>query len=147
MATSADFDEVRANELGLAPELIETKIERGEVIVCDDAGQITGILRFQWFWDHLPFINYLWVEEGFRGEGRAKGMIQKLEEITCGKNYLRILASTQSNESAQDFFRAVGFEDAGGFTMRDQPFELILIKYLEPTRNKPDPPASRRVLL
>ena len=62
-------------------------------------------------------------------------MIQKLEEITRGKNYQRILTSTQSNERAQDFYRAVGFEDAGGFTMRDQPFELIMIKYTEPKQN------------
>lgn len=136
LANKDDLDQVRSNELGVAPELIELKIERKEMIVCDDAGQITGILRFQWFWDYLPFINFLWVEEGFRRERRAKRMIQKLEEITHGRNYQRIMVSTQSNETTQDFYRAVGFEDAGGFTMRDQPFELIMIKYLESKQNK-----------
>jgi ribosomal protein S18 acetylase RimI-like enzyme len=136
IATTADLEQVLSNELGLEPGVIESKIERGEVIVCDDAGQITGILRFQWFWDYLPFINYLWVEEGFRREGRGRRLIQALEEITHGKNYQRIMTSTQSNESAQDFYRALGFQDAGGFTMRDRPFELIMIKYTDSMQNK-----------
>jgi len=142
LATTADIGQVRSHETGLAAEVIEAKIVNGEVIVCDDAGQITGILRFQWFWDYLPFINYLWIEEGFRREGRATAMIQKLEQLTRGKNYERILVSTQSNERAQDFYRAVGFEDAGGFTMRGQPFELIMIKYLEPNQNTPPHPTA-----
>ncbi len=99
LAVTPDWDQVRSNELGLSPEVIRTKIERGEVIVCDDAGQITGILRFQWFWDYLPFINYLWVEEGFRRKGRARRMIQKLEEITLGRNYQRILVAPVDSQA------------------------------------------------
>ncbi|MCB1094051.1 MAG: GNAT family N-acetyltransferase [Verrucomicrobiae bacterium] len=134
LATEEDIDQVRLNDLGIDPGVIKTKIEWGEILVCDDGGQITGILRFQWFWDHLPFINHIWVEEGFREEHRATRMIRKLEELTAGKNYGRIMTSTQSNETGQNFFRKVGFEDAGGFTMRDQSFELIMIKYIEPDK-------------
>jgi len=132
LAVKNDVDQVKRNELTIAGDVIETKIELGEVIVADDDRQITGILRFSWFWDYLPFISYIWVKEGFRNEYRASKMIKKLEEITAGRNYQRIMTSTQADETAQNFYRAVGFEDAGGFTMRDQPFELIMIKYLEP---------------
>lgn len=136
LAVKEDLDQVKANELTIGGDIVETKIELGEVIVADDDGQVTGILRFSWFWDYLPFISYIWVEEGFRHEHRASKMIEKLEEITAGRNWQKVMTSTQADEKAQNFYRAVGFEDAGGFTMRDQPFELIMIKYLGPKQNK-----------
>ncbi|MEZ5277401.1 MAG: GNAT family N-acetyltransferase [Opitutaceae bacterium] len=130
IAVERDFDQIHMADLSIKPEILRTKIGRNEVIVCDESGHITGVLRFQWFWDYLPFINYIWVEEGFRDEHRASRMIEKLEATTEGRNYKRIMASTQSNETAQNFFRKVGFQYAGGFAMSDQPFELIMIKYL-----------------
>jgi len=135
LAGKEDLDQITKRELAIGADVIENKIGLGEVIVTDDCGQITGILRFSWFWDYLPFINYLWVEEGFRHEQRASRMIQKLEEITEGKNYQTILTSTQADETAQNFYRKIGFEDAGGFTMHDQPFELIMIKYINYGQN------------
>jgi N-acetylglutamate synthase-like GNAT family acetyltransferase len=112
-------------------ETLEEKIRKREILVCDDNGQITGILRYMWFWDYIPFINFIWVEEGFREEGRARGMITKLEDETKGQNYKTIMTSTQSDENAQQFFRKVGFQDAGGFSIAGQKaLELILIKYL-----------------
>lgn len=107
------------------------KIDRKEIIVCDDDGRITGVLRYSMFWDYIPFINFIWVEEGFREERRASSMIRFLEEETRGRNYQRIMTSTQSNENAQGFFRKSGFLDAGGFAMQGQnALELIMIKYL-----------------
>ena len=140
LARKEDLDQITKSELAIGAGVIEKKIEMGEVIVTDDGGQITGILRFSWFWDYLPFINYLWVEEGFRHEKRASRMIQKLEEITEGKNYQTILTSTQADETAQNFYRKIGFEDAGGFTMHGHPFELIMIKYINHEQNN----ASKR---
>ena len=131
IATKEDLDQVKINELAIGAGVIENKIELGEVIVADDGGKITGILRFSWFWDFLPFINYIWVEEGFRHKHRASRMIRKLEEITVGKNHQTIMTSTQADDSAQNFYRKVGFEDAGGFTMHRQAFELIMIKYMK----------------
>ncbi len=131
LAGKEDLDQITKNELAIGADVIETKIKLGEVIVTDDGGQITGILRFSWFWDYLPFINYIWVEEGFRHVHRASRMIQKLEEITEGRNYPAIMTSTQADEAAQNFYRKIGFEDAGGFTMHRQAFELIMIKYMK----------------
>jgi len=109
---------------------LHEKISRHEIIVCDESGQITGLLRYSWFWGYLPFIDLIWVEEGFRREGRASRLLARLEEETKEKNDKMILTSTQSNEDGQNFFRKTGFIDSGGFVMRGAPFELIMIKYL-----------------
>jgi N-acetylglutamate synthase-like GNAT family acetyltransferase len=126
-----DLSQLKAADWLSNESKILEKIERNEIIVIDEAGQITGLLRYSWFWDYLPFINLIWVEEGFRREGRATRLIQRLEEASKGINGGMILASTQSDEDGQKFFRKVGFIDSGGFAMKGQAFELIMIKYID----------------
>jgi ribosomal protein S18 acetylase RimI-like enzyme len=133
-AVADDLDMVKHSDW-LDCDKLAVKIQSREVIVCSDNGQITGILRWGWFWDHLPFINFIWVEEGFRREGRARRMVAKLQAGTEGKNYGMILASTQSDElDGQKFFRGIGFVDAGGFTIRSQALEVVLVKNLIESR-------------
>ncbi len=130
IATEDDWEQIRSADYLKDPEKLKEKISRKEIIVCDDDGRITGMLRYMWFWDHIPFINFIWVKEDFRKAHRATRMIRELEKTTTGENCDRIMTSTQSDENAQNFYRKAGFTDAGGFTMRGQAFELILIKYL-----------------
>ena len=137
IAVLGDLNPIAHADWLLKPNRLREKIERREIIVCDDDGQITGLLRYSWFWEIIPFIDFLWVEEGFRGERRASRMIARLEEETEGRNHWMIMTSTQSNEAGQGFFRKAGFADAGGFSMRSRPFELLLIKYLEEKRQGP----------
>ena len=46
-----------------------------------------------------------------------------------------VMTSTQSDETAQHFYRKLGYRDSGGFTTdipgHEQPLELIFIKGLE----------------
>lgn len=137
----ADAYNIRCAELEDLPQLfsldwlsdsekIERKIASREIFVGTDGGRITGILRYSWFWDQLPFINLLWIEEDSRREGRGLALVEFLIEETEGRNSGKVLTSTQSNEEAQNFWRRIGFEDAGGFVLKGQPFELLMIKYL-----------------
>ena len=79
--------------------------------------------------DYIPMINFLWVEEGFRREGRGSALIRLLEEETSDANVRMILACTPSNEDTQNFFRRIGFVDSGGLAFLGDPLELLMIKY------------------
>jgi GNAT superfamily N-acetyltransferase len=129
-AEQRDWDQLVYADWFPDHEKLQEKIARREMVVCDEGGQITGLLRYSWFWGYLPFIDLIWVEEGFRREGRASRLLARLEEETKGKNHKMIFTSTQSNEDGQNFFRKAGFIDSGGFVIRGAPFELIMIKYL-----------------
>ena len=129
-AEEQDWDQLIYADWFPDHEKLHEKISRHEIIVCDESGQITGLLRYSWFWGYLPFIDLIWVEEGFRRQGRASLLLARLEEETKEKNHKMIFTSTQSNEDGQSFFRKAGFIDSGGFVIRGAPFELIMIKYL-----------------
>jgi N-acetylglutamate synthase-like GNAT family acetyltransferase len=129
-AEERDWDQLVHADWFSDHEKLHEKIARQEIIVCDEPGQITGLLRYSWFWGYLPFIDLIWVEEGFRREGRATCLLARLEEVTNEKNHNMIFTSTQSNENGQLFFRKTGFIDSGGFVIRGEPFELFMIKYL-----------------
>lgn len=54
-ATQGDLNQIQcADYLNDADKLVE-KLARNEIIVCDDGGQVTGIPRYMWFWDYIPF--------------------------------------------------------------------------------------------
>ena len=48
------------------------------------------------------------------------------------QGYTHVLTSTQSDESAQHFYRSLGYRDCGGLVMdipgHEQPMELFLVK-------------------
>ena len=49
-------------------EVIAMKIKDGEIIVVLDGRQQIGWLRFSYFWDLIPFMNMLWIEENYSKE-------------------------------------------------------------------------------
>ena len=42
--------------------------------------------------------------------------------------YENVLTSTQSNEDAQHFYRKIGYREIGGFTLENDPYEIIFEK-------------------
>jgi len=50
-------------------EIIKTKIDRKEVLVVQENNKIIGWLRFNYFWDNIPFITHLWLINGYRQKG------------------------------------------------------------------------------
>lgn len=74
-----------------------------------------GLLRYNLFWDNTPFCAMLFIDLEYQGKG-----------------YGMLLTSTQVNETAQHFYRKLGYKDCGGFVIDipkyEQPMEMFLIK-------------------
>ena len=130
-AKKKDIEQIMTLEHLLDSESLKEKIRRKEIIVCLDNSNVTGMLRFNWFWDMFPFINLLWVVEDSRKKNIGSKLVDFLIHFTKGKNNDAIFTSTQANEGAQHFWRKIGFTDSGGFTFKKEPFELIMIKHLK----------------
>ena len=64
-ATSQDYDYLVHNDRHIKPEVVEKKIEDAEIIVVLDNAKNIGWLRFNYFWDEIPFMNMLWIEEDY----------------------------------------------------------------------------------
>ena len=112
----------------------EEKVRCRQGYVCIENGTIVGLLRYNLFWDIVPFCTLLFIDSDFRGRGFGRQLMQHWEQdmkaVGCGM----VMTSTQVDEEAQHFYRKLGYKDAGGFIIDvpgyEQPMEMIMIKAL-----------------
>ena len=95
-------------------------------------GEPIGLMRWSLFWDSIPFCNLLYVKDGFQRMGFGRRLTAHWEMDMRARGYDLVMTSTQVDETAQHFYRKLGYRDAGGFAVDipgyAQPLELILIK-------------------
>lgn len=96
--------------------------------------QPVGLMHHCILWDNLPFLNLLYVLENQRGRGFGTQAMADWEREMKKRGYKMVLISTQADESAQHFYRKLGYVDCGGLifhnTPFDQPTELFFRKVL-----------------
>lgn len=100
------------------------------ILVMFHGGVFIGWLRFNLFWDNIPFMNMLYFLEGCRGKGYGRRLagFWENEMLECG--YKSVLTSTRSDEQAQFFYRKMGYRDCGSLLIPGEPLEIILMKNL-----------------
>jgi GNAT superfamily N-acetyltransferase len=105
---------------------------RGRILVAEDGSRegFIGWLRWGLFWDEVPFMNRLHVAEHRRGEGVGRLLVGEWERA-CGQDgHTTVMTSTVSAESAQHFYRKVGYTDAGCLLQPGESAELFFIKQI-----------------
>ena len=108
----------------------ERKVRDSQAYVVLSDGEPVGILRYNLFWDNTPFCNLLYIKDEMRGKGYGKALMIRFEEDARKSGYRFVLTSTQSNEDAQHFYRAIGYHDCGELRLPEETAELILRKDL-----------------
>lgn len=101
-------------------------LKQGYVLTADD--RPAGILRYNLFWDNTPFCTLLYIDSGYRRSGYGSKLMLFWESEMKRLGYNRLLVSTQADESAQHFYRALGYSDCGCLIVPDQPAEIFLSK-------------------
>jgi ribosomal protein S18 acetylase RimI-like enzyme len=112
----------------ISEKILKTKIENLEVYVVENNGEMIGWLRYNLFWDNIPFMNMIYFLEEYRRMGIGTKLVKHWENEMKQKGYENVLTSTQSNEEAQHFYRKMGYEEIGGFKFLDDPYEIIFQK-------------------
>lgn len=110
------------------------KVRDRQGYVLFDDGAPKGILRYNLFWDNTPFCNMLFVDGAARKRGYGRMLMEFWEEDMCRQHYGMIMTSTQVDETAQHFYRKLGYRDCGGLMIDipgfEQPMELFMSKAL-----------------
>ena len=93
-----------------------------------------GLMHHSILWDNLPFLNFLFVLEAQRGKGFGSRAMAAWEREMKRRGYKMVLLSTQADETAQHFYRRLGYVDCGCLVFQntplDQPTELFFRKVL-----------------
>ncbi|MDI6400968.1 GNAT family N-acetyltransferase [Balneolaceae bacterium ANBcel3] len=129
-ATQKHFLWLKDRDRWLSEEALKNKVSSNEVLLAQDGKIIVGWLRFGYFWDIIPIMNMLFIDEAYRGKGTGKALVQFWEDEMKKKGHTLVLTSSPSNEDAQHFYRKIGFTDAGSFTLPNEPVEQIFTKQL-----------------
>ncbi len=129
-ANEGDFGLLCGNDRHIRADELRSSIEAKRVLVILDGGRTAGWLRYNLFWDNLPFLNMLYLFEEYRGKGYGHQLVQHWEREMAGAGYREVLTSTLSNERGQFFFRKRGYTDCGALLLPGEPLEIILRKEL-----------------
>ena len=130
LATEKDYKYIVERDRHIPETLVRTKIKEKEIFIIKDSEKEIGWMRYGYFWDSIPFMNMIWIDEEYRGQGIGKKIVLYWEEIMRERGFKLIMTSTQSNEEAQHFYRKIGYRDAGCLLLETQPLEVILTKNL-----------------
>ena len=127
-AGSDDYFWLIEYDKNISEKILKNKIENMELYVAENNDKIVGWLRYNLFWDNIPFMNMIYLLEEHRRMGIGAKLIKYWEDEMKQKGYKNVLTSTQSNEEAQYFYRKMGYKEIGGFRYFDEPYEIIFQK-------------------
>ena len=123
-----EFYLVKKNDVHILEEILETIIKLKEIYIVEENNELIGWLRYNLFWDNIPFMNMIYFLEKYRSKGFGRKLANYWEKKMFEKKYKNVLASTLSNEEAQHFYRKLGYNEIGGFKLLEEPFEIIFHK-------------------
>ncbi len=116
----------------LPPQEFDEKVRTRRGYVLAEDGIPVGILRYNLFWDNTPFCTLLMIGAPYQNKGYGTLLMEHWERDMKEQGYGMLLTSTQVDESAQHFYRKLGYKDCGGLVMDipgyEQPMELFLVK-------------------
>ena len=130
-AVPADLEQIRQYDCHIPLDKLADCINRGlvDVLVCN--GKIVGILRWNLFWQDLPFVDLIFLDDALRGQGWGTKLVEHWERSMASRGHRHVLLSTQSDESARYFYEKLGYTCCGSFLPPEQKArELIYRKTL-----------------
>jgi GNAT superfamily N-acetyltransferase len=130
VASASELEQLLELDTHVSAEVMARKVAQGEVLVALDGGRVTGWLRHGYFWDSIPFMNMLTIQEPLRGRGIGARLVRVWEDTLHGRGYTEVLTSTLANERGQFFYRKLGYQDCGALLLPSEPLEIILRKQL-----------------
>lgn len=129
-AEMKDMDFLSEYDKHVRKEELRTGIALERILVVEEEGKPVGWLRWNLFWDNTPFMNMLYLLEGYRNRGYGKALVSCWEKKMGEADFEIVMTSTLSNEEAQHFYRRLRYVDSGALLLPGEPLEIIFTKQL-----------------
>ena len=102
-AEDKDLTWLKEHDEHISKDVLKKKIDLSEVYVVQIGDELVGWLRYNLFWDSIPFMNLICILEDYRSKGLGKKLVCFWENEMKEKGYDSVLTSTLSSEDAQHF--------------------------------------------
>jgi ribosomal protein S18 acetylase RimI-like enzyme len=128
-AQEHDFETLQQLDGHISSEVLLQKINNEEILIAKNKdGLLLGFLRYNYFWDSIPFMNMLQIIPSERRKGLGRKLVTFWEVEMEKKGHTLVLTSTQSDEDAQHFYRKLHYKEKGSFVLPNEPLEIIFGK-------------------
>lgn len=129
VAKNDDLAAILSFDTHIPQERLLRCIQDGQVCVLRIHNEIMGVMRWSLFWQSIPFLDLILLDEEIRGRGYGRKMMLYWEEMMKNQGYHFVLLSTQADEDAQFFYEKLGYQKTGSFLPpMQQAQELIYSK-------------------
>ena len=125
-----DLDILVKYDHHISKDILINSIKLNNILIVEENNTFIGWLRYNLFWDNTPFMNMLFILEPYRNKKHGKALVFKWEEHMKTLGYDKVLTSTFSNENSKYFYEHLGYHNIGGFTLENEPYEIIYYKSL-----------------
>ena len=119
-AVPTDLGDIRKYDHHICVSRLAACIRGGFVDVLEDGGTIRGVLRWNLFWQSLPFLDLIYLDDSLRGQSWGTRMMARWEENMASQGYNHVLLSTQEDETSKFFYEKLGYRLCGDFLPPDQ---------------------------
>lgn len=110
----------------------ENKVREKRAYVILLEGRPIGLLRYNLFWDSIPFCTMLFIDCEYQRNGYGRQIMEHWENEMRSQGYGMLLLSSRADEDAQHFYRKLGYKDCGGLLIDipgyAQPMEIFFVK-------------------
>ncbi len=115
---------------------LEKKINLKEILIMTDKEEYIWYLKFSYFWDKIPFMDLVVIEENHRSKWYWSQMIGYREDRMQKEWYKYVMTSTEAWRTAQHFYRKLWYKDIWSllfsrFVAGEPDQELFLMKTFE----------------
>jgi len=108
----------------------ESKVRDRRCYIIRHNEKNVGILRYNLFWDVIPFLTLVFFEGAYRKKGLGSKAMAHWENEMRALGHKMVMTSTQADEEAQFFYRKLGYKDMGCLVMNMPPYEQPLEVFL-----------------
>ena len=82
----------------ISPVRIKNKLIQKEIIIAEEGNNITGILKFSYFWATRPYIDLIWISPKKRGQKLGTRMLDFLEDFLIYEGHLILHSSYEEGD-------------------------------------------------
>ena len=126
LAVAKDKNQILKYDRHIHHNKVGECIYNGLVDVLCDGEKIVGVLRYNLFWQSIPFLDLIYIDEAYRGRDWGSRMMADWEETMVRTGYPYVMLSTQEDETAKYFYEKLGYRRIGSFLPPEQDADEIM---------------------
>jgi GNAT superfamily N-acetyltransferase len=108
------------------------KITFKQCYIIEIDNKCVGVLRYNLFWDIIPFLNLLYIDYKYHRKGIGTKAMLYWEEEMRKLGHELVMTSTMVEETSQHFYRKLNYKDCGCLIKDFDPFvetmEMFMMK-------------------